>query len=161
VQKIKSDSDIWFQQPVLAADTISNLIIGYQILVKCLHPNMTLFSGTKVAGVKVYLRRNRNSRAHAVTACIRLWCHGPQLAHTTEIGLMKIKKCPCGTLSKPTVAVTSRADHMHLLHGIKSFKFVSDIPLPPATLLWYSNVLNRIYICAKTTSKRKYNFNQI
>ena len=26
----------------------------------------------KVAGVKVYLRQNRNSRAHAVTACISL-----------------------------------------------------------------------------------------
>ncbi len=26
-----------------------------------------------------------------------------QWAHTTEIGLMKIKKGPCGTLSKPTV----------------------------------------------------------
>ncbi len=46
---------------------------------------------SKVAGVKVYLRRNWNNGAHAVTACIGLWRHGPQWAHTTEIGLMKIK----------------------------------------------------------------------
>jgi len=72
----------------------------------------------KVAGVKVYLRQNRNSRAHAVAAGISLRHHGPQWAHTTEIGLMKIKKCPYGTLSKPTVPVTSRANHKHLLHGI-------------------------------------------
>ncbi len=35
---------------------------------------------TKVAGVKVYLRRNQNNRAHAVTACIGLWCHRPMHA---------------------------------------------------------------------------------
>jgi len=29
----------------------------------------------KVAGVKVYPRWNQNNRAHAVTACIGLWCH--------------------------------------------------------------------------------------
>ncbi len=41
----------------------------------------------KVAGVKVYLRWNQNSRAHAVTVCISLWCHGAMHAVCTCIGL--------------------------------------------------------------------------
>jgi hypothetical protein len=43
------------------------------------------------------------------------------------------QQSPCSNcMHRP---VTSWADHMHLLHGIKSFKFVSDLPLPPATLI--------------------------
>jgi hypothetical protein len=30
----------------------------------------------KVVGDKVYPRWNQNKRAHAVTACIGVWCHG-------------------------------------------------------------------------------------
>ncbi len=52
----------------LISQVISAIFILYP-WVRCCH-------ACKVAGVKVYPRWNQNNRAHAVTACISLWCHG-------------------------------------------------------------------------------------
>jgi hypothetical protein len=56
---------------------------------------------TKLAGVKVYLRQTRNFRAHAVSACIGLWCHGAM----HEV-------CACISLWCMHQPVMSQAHHM-------------------------------------------------
>ncbi len=52
----------------LISQVVSAIFILYP-WVRCCH-------ACKVAGIKVYPRRNQNNRPHAVTACISLWCYG-------------------------------------------------------------------------------------
>ncbi len=77
----------------------------------------------KVAGYKVYPRRNQNNRAHVVSACIGLWHH--RLMHAPYRLMHACTACIAPWCHRLMRAVTAWA----LL-----FDFVSDIPLSPATL---------------------------
>ncbi len=85
--------------------TLSNLFC--RLSISTLWPH----SPPKVAGVKVYPRETWNFWSHAVSACSN-HVTGPWYHCSQDV------ICWC----------------MQLLHGLCCFNFVTDIPLPPATL---------------------------
>jgi len=61
----------------------------------------------KVSGVKVYLRRSQNNRAHAVTVCIGLWRHRPM--HAPHRLMHACTACIAPWCHRPMHAVTAWA----------------------------------------------------
>jgi hypothetical protein len=77
---------------------------------------------SKVAGVKVYTRQNQNNIAHAVTACMGLWCHGAMHA---------VHACISLWCHRPMQALTA--------WDLK-FQVCLGYTFTPATLLCYFSV---------------------
>ncbi len=77
----------------------------------------------KVAGLKVYLRQTWNFISHALSACISLWHHRPSMRVTDQC---------MHVLHALSHDITGWC--MQLLYGVWCLDFISDIPLPPATL---------------------------
>ena len=86
---------------------------------------------------KVYLRRNRNNRAHAITACIGLWGHGAMYAVCACIGLCNAIRACIGLCNAIRACISLW--HHRLMHACTAWDLKFQVCLKytfyPATFL--------------------------